>query len=279
MDQGKELIRLALFGEPISASLSPSIHRMFADQFGLKVDYQLIETGAAGFPQALKDFRLAGGSGCNITLPLKREAWQLAESASEAVSQAQAANTLVYQPASGWFAHTTDGPGLMADLTGNHGIELFDRRILILGTGGATAGILADLLAAKPRQVVMVNRDLDRARGLRQRFGSLASVVVIPWSDLPGYGNFDLVINATSLGHLGQAPPLLPSLFGREALCYDLNYFKAGLALKVRCDEMRQPYIDGLGMLVEQAAMSFCIWTGKQPETRVVIDAIKSGVS
>ena len=115
MDQGKELIRLALFGLPIKSSLSPSIHRMFADQFGLNIEYQRIEIGADGFPEALEAFRLEGGTGCNVTLPLKRDAWQLAAQSSPEAGQAQAANTLVYQPSSGWFAHNTDGAGLVAD--------------------------------------------------------------------------------------------------------------------------------------------------------------------
>ena len=275
MDQGKELIRLALFGQPVKSSLSPVIHNRFADQFGLKVDYQLVETGAAGFPAALENFRLAGGTGCNVTLPLKQDAWRLAAQASAEVSLAQAANTLVYQKASGWFAHTTDGAGLLADLYENHGIELFDQRVLILGAGGATAGILGRLLAEKPKQIVLVNRNLERARRLAERFGSATSLTVTGWVDLPRQGTFNLVINATSLGHQGEAPALQAPSFAPGGLCYDLNYFKASLPLKNLCEKMNQPYIDGLGMLVEQAAQSFCIWTGKQPETATVIKACR----
>lgn len=275
MDQGKELIRLALFGQPVKSSLSPVIHNRFAEQFDLRIDYQLVETGAAGFPVALEDFRLAGGTGCNVTLPLKRDAWRLAAQASAEVNLAQAANTLVYQAASGWFAHTTDGAGLLADLSGNHAIELFDQRILILGAGGATAGILGRLLAEKPRQIVLVNRNLERARSLSERFGTSALLTVTSWTDLPRQGAFNLVINATSLGHQGEAPALQAASFAPGGLCYDLNYFKASLPLKKLCEEIHQPYIDGLGMLVEQAAKSFCIWTGKQPETGAVINACR----
>jgi shikimate dehydrogenase len=273
VDQGTELIRLALFGRPIKSSLSPPIQRMFAGQFGLEIDFQRIETGAGGFPEALETFRLAGGIGCNVTLPLKRDAWQLAAGSSAEASQAHAANTLVYQSSAGWFAHNTDGGGLIADLTGNHGIALFDQRILILGAGGAVAGILAGLLAESPRQVVMVNRNLERARALSERFSSHGKMMVAGWTELSGLGSFDLVINATSLGHQGQAPPLTRSIFSTGAVCYDLNYNKASQPLKKRCEEMRQAYIDGLGMLVEQAAKSFYIWTGKRPETGPVINA------
>jgi shikimate dehydrogenase len=277
MDQRTELIRLALFGRPIKSSLSPSIHRMFAGQFGLDIDYQLIETGPEEFPGALETFRSEGGIGCNVTLPLKRDAWQLATGSSTEVSLAQAANTLIDQ-ASGWFAHTTDGAGLVTDLTLNNDFQLKDQRILILGAGGATAGVLGNLLACKPREITLVNRSEDRARALAERFKSLGKLNTTPWQDLQtmgasGQGGFNLVINATSLGHHGQSPLLARTLFATGALCYDLNYFKASLPLKNHCEEIAQSYVDGLGMLVEQAARSFYIWTGKRPETRVVIDA------
>ena len=271
MDPGRELIRLALFGLPIKSSLSPPIHRMFAGQFGLDIEFKRIETGADGFPAALEAFRAAGGIGCNVTLPLKRDAWRLAARSSAQVSQAQAANTLVYQPSSGWFAHNTDGAGLVADLAGNHAVELEGQRILILGAGGAAAGILGSLLAGNPSQIILVNRNLERARVLARRFGTLGDIDITGWVDLPGQGSFDLVINATSLGHHGEAPPLPASMFAPAAVCYDLNYFKASQPLKALCEDMGQRYIDGLGMLVEQAAKSFYIWTGKRPESHAVI--------
>ncbi len=274
MDQGKKLIKLALFGQPVKTSLSPAIQRMFAAQFALDIDYRLIEPADGDFPQALEDFRQTGGVGCNVTLPFKRDAWRLAAGASAEVSQAQAANTLVRQP-SGWFAHTTDGAGLISDLTGNHGMDISGQRVLILGAGGATAGILGSLLAQNPQQIVLVNRNLERARSLSERFDSSGRVSVTSWSDLSGQGTFNLVINATSLGHQGEAPPLNASSFAEDGLCYDLNYFKASLPLKKHCEDIRQPYIDGLGMLVEQAAKSFFIWTSKIPETGAVIEACR----
>jgi len=271
------LIRLALFGSPIKASLSPRIHGLFAEQFGLEIEFQSIEITAEGFPAELEKFRLAGGVGCNVTLPLKRDAWQLATDSSTQVSQAQAANTLV-RDGSGWYAHNTDGLGLVADLTGNHGLELAGRRILILGAGGAVAGILGSLLACDPAEIMLVNRNPVRAWALAKRFSAVGYITVTPLQDLPcmdlsKHGGFDLVINATSLGHHGEAPPLTRDLFAPGALCYDLNYFKASQPLKKYCEEMRQPFIDGLGMLVEQAAKSFEIWTGKRPDSRVVIEA------
>lgn len=274
MDQGRKLIRLALFGQPIKASLSPKIHRLFAAQSGLDIEFQRIETGADGFTAALESFRLAGGHGCNVTLPLKRDAWQLAADSSAEVRQAQAANTLVSQ-ADGWFAYNTDGAGLVADLSVNHGFDLAGKRVLILGAGGAVAGILGSLLSAGVNQIVMVNRNLQRARDLADRFGGKSVIQVVDWQSLAAQGDFGLLINATSLGHQGEAPPLPASVFTAGSVCYDLNYFQASLPLKKLCEEMGQAYIDGLGMLVEQAAKSFNIWTGFEAETRAVIKACR----
>ena len=249
---------------------------MFADQLGLIISYDLIETGPGGFSQALEDFRLAGGIGCNVTLPLKRDAWQLAAHASKAVSQAQAANTLKYE-ASGWYANTTDGVGLVTDMTVNHGIVLEGKRILMLGAGGATASILGSILEQKPGQILLINRNLERAHALAGRFNASSNISVAGWPDLAAENGFDLVINSTSLGHHGEAPELGSSLFAPSAVCYDLNYHKASLPLKHLCEGMGQAYVDGLGMLVEQAAASFFIWTGKRPDSRGVIEALRDG--
>lgn len=279
MDKGTGLIKLALFGSPIKSSLSPRIHGLFAAQFGLDIEFQRIESQAEAFPEKLEAFWRSGGVGCNVTLPLKRLAWQLAADSSPEVVQAQAANTLVRQASSGWFAHNTDGAGLVADLTGNHDIELAGRRILILGAGGAAAGILGNLLKGEPREIMLVNRNVDRARALAERFSSSGKVGITSWQDLSSHGSFDLVINATSLGHHGEAPPLDPALFAQGAVCYDLNYFKASQPLKKLCEDMHKPYIDGLGMLVEQAAKSFFIWTGKRPASHDVIEACKQDLA
>lgn len=275
MAEGTELIKLALFGQPVKASLSPAIHRMFADQLGLEIEYQAIETSPGEFAAALQTFQKEGGSGCNITLPLKADAWRLSTSCSKQAEQAQAANTLLWQ-SDGWFADTTDGVGLLADLA-NNGIEINGKRILVLGAGGAVAGVLANLLAAQPAHLVLANRDQDRARTLVQRFGLAAHDSVIGWHGLSSAGCFELVINATSLGHDGSVPPLETSVFAEGATCYDLNYHHAGKALNTWCETNGLAYLDGLGMLVEQAAASFEIWTGKRPDSSAVIARLQPG--
>ena len=273
MDQSRELIRLALFGEPIEASLSPKIHHLFAAQFELEIEYKKIEIGKQGFSTALESFRLGGGFGCNVTMPLKQNAWELATKSSIEATQAQAANTLIQQSNGDWLAHNTDGPGLVTDLTVNHSVTLAGKKILILGAGGATAGILGSLLAAGTKHITLVNRNIERALQLVSRFAG--EISVSDWNGIASLGSFDLVINATSLGHQGKAPELPAALFVDESICYDLNYFNSSLPLKNFCAEMNCTYIDGLGMLVEQAAKSFEIWTGLKPDTASVLKALR----
>lgn len=273
MDQGTQLIRLALFGQPVASSLSPTIHRLFAEQLGLAIEYRAIEAGPGELAGALEAFRREGGSGCNVTLPLKGEAWRLAADSSKRVGQARAANTLVYQ-SPGWFAHNTDGAGLMADLE-HHSIAVAGQRLVVLGAGGAAAGILSSLLEADPAQLAIVNRNKGRAHALADRCTDHLDIDVRDWAGLAGAGQFDLVINATSLGHQQQAPPLVATLFAPDAVCYDLNYGHAAAPLRDWCEAAGRRYVDGLGMLVEQAAESFAVWTGKRPDSRTVIEKLR----
>lgn len=274
MVEGTELIRLALFGQPVKASLSPVIHGLFAEQLGVDIEYRAIETGPSDFPHALETFQGEGGAGCNVTLPLKGDACRLATACSDQVKLAQAANTLIFE-SPGWFAHNTDGAGLLSDLAGNNGVAIAGQRILVLGAGGAVAGILGSLLAAKPAEVILVNRNQERARVLADRFTQLGKVGVSGWDQVPDHVPFDLVINATSLGHNGGLPPLKTSFFAPGAVCYDLNYHRASEPLQAWCVANGQAYLDGLGMLVEQAAESFSIWTGKRPDSTEVIERLR----
>lgn len=274
MAEGQRLISLALFGQPVAASLSPAIHRQFAEQLGLEIEYRAIEAGVDDFPRVLDDFRRAGGAGCNVTLPLKTLAWELARERSSEAEAARAANTLV-QRAGGWYAHNTDGIGFMTDLARNQGIGLAGRRVAVLGAGGAVAGILGALLEAGPARLVLINRNLERARSLAATFGGPPGIEVIGWPKLDAAGRFDLVINATSMGHAGKAPPLEVGLFARDGACYDLNYGRAAEPLRGWCDAAGRRYVDGLGMLVEQAAESFAAWTGRRPDGRAIIEKMR----
>lgn len=275
MDQGPALIKLAVFGQPVAQSLSPRIHRLFAEQFDLDIEYTAIEATHESFGPLVGELARGGGRGCNVTVPFKNAAWQLATVASEDANRAEAANTLVFT-ASDWFADNTDGGGLVDDLALNHGIELAGKRVCLLGAGGASGGVLASLLRQKPMDITVANRTLARAESLAERHADLGQVTASGLDALAEAGPFDLVINATSLGHGGEAPDLPQRLFRDGGFCYDMNYGTASRPLRSQCEALGVNYTDGLGMLVSQAARSFQIWTGRKPDTPPVLRALSA---
>jgi shikimate dehydrogenase len=279
MAERKDLIRLAVFGMPVKHSLSPAIHTQFGQQCGINIDYQAIETAPGNLGRNAAALAAAGGSGCNVTIPLKHEAFSLAQECSPAAQRAQAANTLVFRGQRDWLADNTDGRGLLRDLSRSLASAqarlLAGSRILIAGAGGAVAGILGDLVDQEPAAIVIVNRSAGRAAELALRFGPSGTVTACAPEALADQGAFDLVINATSLGHDGKIPHLPRSLFNSRTLCYDLNYGAAATPLRQHCAAQGIDYQDGLGMLVEQAAIGFALWTGRQPETRVVLQNLR----
>ena len=274
MAEGTSLTRLAVFGCPIGHSKSPQIHAAFAQGLGLAVDYRAIECPAGNLEAALERFRAAGGTGCNITLPLKGEARSLAAVASDRVERAGAANTLSLAEA-GWHAESTDGPGLVNDLLAA-GWSPAGQRLAVLGAGGAAASVLASLMATGPSETLVFNRTASRAEQLATRHADLGRVSGHGMAALPEAGAFDLLIHATSLGHDGTDPGLPDSLLRDSTRFYDLNYGVAAQPLATWAGARNLPARDGLGMLVEQAAESFAIWTGQRPETATVLAALRA---
>jgi len=273
VDPGPPVIRLAVFGQPVSHSLSPRIHAEFARQLGLRVDYRAIEASPRSFPDRVRELAAAGGRGCNVTVPLKHAAWALAARCTERATRAQAANTLVFD--ADIFADNTDGQGLVNDLLSLPGVRIAGARICLLGAGGAAAGVLGALLQGSPERVVIANRTLARAGELADRHADLGQVACCEPGEIPRQAPFDLLINATSQGHHGEAPPLAPDYLSPGGLCYDLNYGAAALPLQRACTAAGIPYSDGLGMLVHQAALSFTLWTGRVPTVAPVIEELR----
>jgi shikimate dehydrogenase len=276
MDQGPTLTRFALFGSPVKHSLSPRIHQLFADQAGTSIEYDAVEVSEEFLSREVQKLAENGGKGCNITLPLKSRAYQLANSSSERAELAQAANTLTFKTKTQWTADNTDGPGLIRDLTSNLGITLTGRRIGVVGAGGASAGILYDLLEQQPSSMYLMNRTPERAQVLAERFSSIGKIEFSGLEVKSTTEPFDLVINATSAGHQRQQLALSDELFRTGACCYDLSYGVAHDPLKGWCAEHGIGCYDGLGMLIEQAAESFFIWSGFMPETAPVYELLRN---
>lgn len=266
----------AVFGQPITHSLSPRIHAAFARDLSIAMDYRAIEASADEFVGALAAFADRGGCGANVTLPLKQLAARLCLTVSERARQADSVNTLVRR-GEGWHGESTDGVGLIRDITGRHGLYVRGRRTLLLGAGGAARAVAFALLDAGISELTIANRTPERADALADAIGRPEGVHTRYWSDLGQWGAFDLIINATSAGHGRMSLALPPSLLAPRAICYDLSYGHAsfGFLAWARSAGASQA-IDGLGMLVEQAAGAFEIWHGRRPETDAVYAELRS---
>ena len=268
--------RYAVFGQPIAHSKSPRIHRLFAEQTAQPISYTAQEVFPEQFAAAVQEFFASGGRGLNCTVPLKELAWQLADRKTSRAQLSKAVNTLAVEKDGSILGENTDGIGLITDLTHNHGIDLSDRKILVIGAGGASRGIIAPLLDKSPKHLVIVNRTVAKARQIADEFQHLGPVSACGFGELPSQ-RFDLIINATSTSLSNQLPPLPDGLLTGTGCCYDLAYGNAPttFVLWARKQHARQS-LDGLGMLVEQAAEAFYLWRGVRPDTGPVIELLNS---
>ena len=263
--------RFAVFGHPVSHSLSPRIHAAFGKQLGIVLDYAAIDAAPESFAAQLEAFGKDGGSGANITLPLKQAALPLCAEISDFARRVGAVNTLTRRLDNHWRGDNTDGAGLVRDITRRHELDLRERRGLILGAGGAARAAAFALLDAGVADLTLVNRTPERADALADAIGEPDRVHTRYWDDLGTLGNFDLIVNATSAGHSRESLHLPLALVAPRALCYDLSYGLAASAFLAWARAAGAGYAhDGLGMLVEQAAESFAIWHDRRPDTDAV---------
>jgi shikimate dehydrogenase len=261
----------AVFGDPIKHSKSPRIHSLFAQQTQQDLDYVAQQVPAETFVTVANDFFANGGKGLNCTVPLKELAWQYADQLTERARLAKAVNTLVKQADGSILGDNTDGIGLVNDLISNHQIQLAGKRILILGAGGATRGIILPLLDCQPAQISIANRTVSKADALVADFAAQGRLTALGFEALAGQ-QFDLVLNATSASLSDQLPPLPADLLAANACCYDLAYGNLPTTfVKWALAHGAAQSLDGLGMLVEQAAEAFFIWRGVRPATTDVI--------
>jgi len=269
--------RYAVMGNPVAHSKSPVIHKQFAHQFGHDIEYTALWVDLDGFPEAVQQFRADGGKGLNVTVPFKLEAFSLADSLSDRARLAGAVNTLRFEPDGKIFGDNTDGTGLVHDLTKNLNVPLRDRKILVLGAGGAARGVLGPLIKQHPALLMIANRTVSKAQELARAFAHFGKVEACGYDDLVGK-RFDVVINGTSASLKGEVPPLPVNLFTNNAVAYDMMYGDKPTAfLEWAMLHGAATAADGLGMLVEQAAESYLLWRGARPETRQVIAALRKG--
>ncbi|KFN50566.1 shikimate dehydrogenase [Arenimonas composti] len=266
--------RYAVFGHPVAHSLSPRIHAEFARQLGIDIEYGMVDVAPEGFAAALADFAAAGGRGASITLPHKEAAAALCATLSPRAQRAGAANTLIRRDGA-WVGDNTDGIGLVHDLTERHRIDLRGRRVLLVGAGGAARGVAPGLLDAGIAELWIVNRTPEKADALADALGEPERVHTMYWDDLAGAGAFDTIIDATSAGRGGGGLSLPFSLAAPRALAVDLSYGEAAIPFLAWAGAAGCGWrIDGLGMLIEQAAEQFLLWHGRRPDTDPVHTAL-----
>lgn len=267
--------RYCVFGHPVGHSRSPRIHAAFAEQTGEDLSYAAIEAPLDDFPGAWRSFVEAGGLGANVTVPFKEQACQLADVLSPRARRAGAVNTLMLGKNGKTYGDTSDGVGLVRDLQA-HAAPLERARILVLGAGGAVRGVLEPLLNARPATLMIANRTSDKARQLAVDFSDLGEVTGGGFDEV--VGTFDLVINGTSASLGGELPPLPDDLFADDALAYDMMYGAEPTVFLRWAAERGARTVDGLGMLIEQAAESFFIWRQRRPDTAPVRELLRSEI-
>ena len=262
--------RYGVIGHPISHSKSPVIHRLFAAQTGEDISYEAFDIAPAALEARLKTFVTEGLHGLNVTVPHKEPVARLVDQLTDRAHLAGAVNTVTIAVDGRLDGDNTDGVGLLTDLTVNLGVTLKDARVLILGAGGATRGIVPALLGSGPRDLTIANRSIARAHGLAGHFERLGEIATCRFDQLAGR-HFDLVINATSAGLQGNVPPFPAAMLSADTVCYDLSYAMTDTPFVAwaRQQGVKQAH-QGWGMLVEQAAEAFFIWRGVRPDTQPV---------
>ncbi len=266
--------RFLVVGNPIAHSRSPDIHRAFAAQFDLTIDYDKALVPMGEFAAFVSGFAAAGGRGLNVTVPFKGEAFELVDSASELAAAAAAVNTIKVEEDGRLSGFNTDGIGLVNDLS-RLGFALEGARVLLLGAGGAARGVALPLLRAGIAELVVANRTLDRAQALVAAHRDLAPSISMAAVDFASVSQpADIVINATSTGLQERQLPLPPTAVA-GARCYDMSYGQAAGFARWAGQHGAAATADGLGMLVEQAAESFHIWLGRRPATAPVLTMLR----
>ncbi|WP_339650763.1 shikimate dehydrogenase [Halopseudomonas pelagia] len=266
--------RYAVIGNPIGHSKSPLIHRLFAEQTGEQLTYEAILAPLGDFAGCLREF-LREGRGVNVTVPFKEQAWALVDQHSKAAQRAGAVNTIMRLEDGQLLGDNTDGKGLVRDIQVNAGVSLAGLKVLLVGAGGAARGVIQPLLEAGPAQLCVVNRTVSKAEELATLFVDQGpiSAAGFNWIEEP----VDLIINATSASLGGEVPDISPKLIRPgHTLCYDMMYANDATPFNRWAAELGAARcLDGLGMLVEQAAEAFLLWRGVRPDTAPVLAALR----
>jgi shikimate dehydrogenase len=261
-------------GHPVAHSWSPFIHGMFARATAQNLVYRLFDISPENFRRDVLKLFAGGVRGLNITLPHKQSAAELVNELTARATRAQAVNTIAFFEDTTLLGDNTDGAGLTSDLERNLRIELGQKRLLILGAGGAVRGVLGPLLEREFGEVTIANRTAHRAKALAAEFADVGVIGACGFAELRG-PPYDLIINATSAGLQGDMPLLPAGIVGSATVCYDMSYARGDTPFTRWAKSLHAARATkGWGMLVEQAAESFLLWRGIRPNTKAVLEAL-----
>ena len=268
----------AVIGNPIHHSLSPQIHKAFAKEAVLEIDYEAILSPLDQFKNTIHQLIAQKLSGANVTLPFKKEAYELAGQHSNHAKIAEAVNTLEFKKDE-IIGHNTDGIGLVRDLEQNLNVDLKSKKILLIGAGGAAEGVIYSMLEKNPSELILTNRTIEKSNVIQNKMDTHAksfgvNLNVIEISKLP-HQYFDIIINATSAGLNNAELGIDHKVFHEGSLAYDMMYGKETSFIN-QAKSQGSKTSDGLGMLVEQAAEAFFIWYHIKPQTKSVIESLKA---
>lgn len=270
-----------VIGNPIGHSLSPQIHSQFAKQTGEQLSYTTVLAELGQFNTAVDKFHAEGGKGCNVTVPFKEDAFQYVTEHSIRAALAGAINTIVLNKDGSSYGDNTDGIGLINDITINHNYSLKNKNVLLLGAGGAARGVVAPLVNAGINKLTIANRTVQRAELLAQEQSEHLAIqdIIYGCGFSEAKEQYDVIINASSSSLHGETPPLADNILTSSAFCYDLMYSKESTPFMLWGERQgAEVVVDGLGMLVEQAAEAFLLWRGVRPDSQAVIETLKKNI-
>ncbi len=263
--------KYGVVGNPIQHSLSPQIHQAFSKQTQQNLSYEKYLVELSEFEITIKDFQRSNFKGLNITVPFKERAFAICDELSIRAKLAGAVNTILFEDTGKIYGDNTDGIGLLRDISINHNFSLENKAVLLVGAGGAARGIIKPIIDAKPKILTITNRTYKKAEHLANEFAQLLNITIesLPFSDITQC--YDCIINATAMGLENAAFPLSGKIISNDCCCYDMVYNKQTSFLKWAKANEASLILDGLGMLVEQAAESFYLWRGVRPNTKDIL--------
>ncbi len=263
MNRSTNRYRCVIFGNPVEHSQSPMIQHHFAKEEGIDLLYERVCAPLDGLKEALDQERERGLTGANITVPFKEEIIRYCDHLTPEAERAQAVNTIRFRDGK-IEGHNTDGIGLMADIEERKGIKIEGKRVLLLGAGGASRGLLQPLFRCQPLEVIISNRTFSRAEQLAEEFSDLGHLRAKEWDKIEG--EFDLILNATSASLAGEFRALPEGTIAERTIGFDLMYSDRATPFMEYLEEKgAKASFDGMGMLIEQALFGFEYWFNVRP--------------